>query len=131
MPRRLVRSGLLAVLAIAIGVAVVKLRPRPAEVDVTMVDDRFMPARLTFKQGVLSRLRLTNRGKHTHEFTAPTFFATAEIDNPGVLNREHTEIVVGPGESKDLLLTARRPGTYDLRCSDHDWDGMIGGIVVE
>jgi plastocyanin len=74
---------------------------------------------------------MENHGKETHEVTAPTFFGTTDIDNPGVLNREHTEVVMQPGESKDLLLTAHKPGTYDLRCSDHDWNGMVGGITVE
>jgi plastocyanin len=36
-----------------------------------------------------------------------------------------------PGETKDVFLTAHRPGTYDLRCADHDWDGMVGGITVK
>jgi plastocyanin len=74
---------------------------------------------------------MENHGKETHEVTAPTFFGTTEIDNPEVLNREHTEVVMQPGDVKDLLLTPHKPGTYDLRCSDHDWNGMIGGITVE
>jgi plastocyanin len=27
-------------------------------------------------------------------------------------------------------VTPGPPGTYDLRCADHDWDGMTGGITV-
>jgi len=38
---------------------------------------------------------------------------------------------VQPGESKDLFFTPHRPGTYDLRCADHDWNGMVGGITVK
>ncbi len=105
--------------------------PAPDAVNVVMVDDKFDPAHLTFTHGMRTRLHLENHGKDTHEFTAPTFFATAKIDNPELLNREHTEIVVQPGESKDLFLTPGKAGTYDLRCSDHDWDGMVGGITVE
>ena len=33
-------------------------------------------------------------------------------------------------KTKDLFLTPGAPETYDLRCSDHDWDGMVGGITV-
>ena len=36
-----------------------------------------------------------------------------------------------PGETKDIFLTAHRAGTYDLRCADHDWDGMVGGVTVD
>jgi uncharacterized cupredoxin-like copper-binding protein len=103
----------------------------PQTVNVTMTEYKFMPDHLTFEHDVHYRLHLENHGKETHEFTAPTFFGTAAIDNPNLLNRERTEVVMQPGESKDLLFTAHRPGTYDVRCSDHDWAGMVGGITVK
>jgi len=105
--------------------------PGPVTINLIMVDYRFIPEKLSFQRDVHYRLHMENRGKETHELTAPTFFAMAEIDNPDVLDRDHTEIVMQPGDTKDLLFTARRPGTYDLRCSDHDWAGMTGGITVE
>ena len=104
--------------------------PAPVRMDVTMVDYRFSPDRLIFEHGVHYQLHLENRGKETHEFTAPMFFAAAKLNNPDTLNRERTEVVVQPGESKDVFLTPGAPGAYDLRCGDHDWDGMIGGITV-
>jgi uncharacterized cupredoxin-like copper-binding protein len=105
--------------------------PEPVTVNVVMIDYRFQPDHLTFQHGVHYRLHLENHGKETHEFTAPTFFAAAKIDNPDVLNREHSEIVMQPGDAKDLFLTPGPPGTYDLRCADHDWNGMTGGITVQ
>jgi uncharacterized cupredoxin-like copper-binding protein len=121
-----IKRAMLVVVGACLGGAA----PAPVEVDVTMVDYRFVPDHLSFHHGVHYRLHLVNKGKQTHELTAPLFFASAKIDNPDVLNREHTEIVMQPGDAKDLLLTPGPPGTYDLRCSDHDWDGMIGGITV-
>jgi len=105
--------------------------PDMTTLGVTMIDYRFMPDHLTFQHGMHYRLHLENRGKETHEFTAPVFFATAKIDNPDVLNRERTEVVMQPGDVKDVFLTPGKPGTYDLRCSDHDWNGMVGGITVQ
>jgi uncharacterized cupredoxin-like copper-binding protein len=105
--------------------------PDPVTVNVVMIDYRFQPDHLTLQHGVHYRLHLENHGKETHEFTAPTFFAASKIDNPEVLNREHSEIVMQPGDAKDLLLTPGPPGTYDLRCADHDWNGMTGGITVQ
>ncbi len=105
--------------------------PAPVTVTVTMVDYKFEPDHLTFQHDVHYRLHLENHGKETHEFTAPLFFATAQIDNPDVLNRERTEVVMQPGDVKDLFLTPGKPGTYDLRCADHDWNGMVGGITVK
>lgn len=114
-------------LALCLGAAA----PDPVTVNVTMIDYKFVPDHLTLRHGVAYRLHLENHGKETHEFTAPTFFATAKIDNPGVLNRERSEVVMQPGDAKDVFLTPGKPGTYDLRCADHDWNGMVGGITVQ
>ena len=127
MIRNVAKFGLLAILGFALSAAAPPAEP----LNIVMIDYRFMPDHITFRHDVHYRLHLENHGKETHEFTAPTFFATAKIDNPEVLNREHTEIVMQPGDSKDLLLTPGKPGTYDLRCSDHDWNGMVGGITVQ
>jgi uncharacterized cupredoxin-like copper-binding protein len=125
--RAVVRLGLLTMLALCLGAAA----PDTVTLNVMMVDYKFVPNHLTFMHGVHYRLHLENHGKETHEFTAPVFFATAKIDNPDVLNRERTEVVMQPGDVKDIFLTPGKPGTYDLRCSDHDWNGMVGGITVE
>jgi uncharacterized cupredoxin-like copper-binding protein len=119
------------VLGILLAASLAAAQPKPVMIQVLMVDYRFDPDHLTFEHDVHYQLHLENHGKETHEFTAPTFLATATIDNPDVLNREHTEVLVDPGESKDLFLTPHRPGTYDLRCADHDWNGMVGGITVK
>jgi uncharacterized cupredoxin-like copper-binding protein len=105
--------------------------PPSTTVSVVLADYSFTPDHLTLQRGMPYRLHLENHGKETHEFTAPVFFASAHIDNPDVLTRERTEIVMQPGDVKDVFLTAPVPGTYDLRCSDHDWAGMVGGITVE
>ena len=123
------RAG--CVFGILLAASLAAAEPNPVMISVVMVDYRFEPDHLTFEHDVHYQLHLENHGKETHEFTAPTFLATATIDNPDVLNREHTEVLVDPGESKDLFLTPHRPGTYDLRCADHDWNGMVGGITVK
>jgi uncharacterized cupredoxin-like copper-binding protein len=98
--------------------------------NVTMVEYAFKPADLTFKQGVAYRLHLDNKGKETHEFTAPDFFKTIEMRDTKPLNADRTEIVVQPGQKKDLYFVAKQAGSYDLRCSDHDWAGMVGHITI-
>jgi uncharacterized cupredoxin-like copper-binding protein len=132
MLRNFITAGLLTFLGLFfIGAPASQSEPRTVTLDLFMIDYKFIPNHLTFERDVHYRLHMENHGKETHEVTAPTFFGTTEIDNPEVLNRERTEVVMQPGESKDLLLTAHKPGTYDLRCSDHDWNGMVGGITVE
>ena len=129
MARKLATSCLLVVAAL-LAVAAAS-HSEPQTVNLTMIDYRFIPDHLIFEHDVHFRLHLENHGKETHELTAPTFFATADIDNPEALNHERTEIVMQPAETKDIFLTAHRPGTYDLLCADHDWAGMVGGITVE
>src|SRR5437870_11808293 len=128
-------------LAIALWMGIAAAQPAPpappaqwaqAElVTVQLIDDRFVPDKLAFKSGVLYRLRLENDGKEMHEFTAPEFFKTIEVKNPQVLEQGLPEVLLHPGEKKDLYLIARQPGRYPLICADHDWDGMVGEIAVQ
>jgi plastocyanin len=131
MVRKFATACLLTLVGLFASAAGSRSAPQPVTLDLTMVDYRFIPDHLTFEHDVHYRLHLENHGKETHELTAPTFFASTDIDNPDALNRDRTEILMQPGETKDVFLTAHRPGTYDLRCADHDWDGMVGGITVK
>jgi uncharacterized cupredoxin-like copper-binding protein len=100
-------------------------------VTVATVEYRFLPEHLVFRRGVAYRLHVVNRGKELHELTAPDFFKAVELRSLGALNREQSELVVQPGEQKDLYFVAKRPGHYDMRCADHDWAGMTGDITVK
>ena len=100
------------------------------KVRVVTVEYAFKPAQLTFQQGVAYRLRVDNKGKETHEFTAPDFFKAIELRDAKPLNADRTEIVVQPGQHKDLYFVAKQAGSYKLICSDHDWAGMVGGITI-
>jgi uncharacterized cupredoxin-like copper-binding protein len=100
-------------------------------VSVVMVDNRFVPDRLTFKHGVPYQLHLENHDKDLHEFTAPEFFADAIVRDPTVLANEGKEVVVQPGWQLVFYLMPVSAGTFRLYCADHDWDGMVAEIVVE
>ena len=100
-------------------------------VTVVASDYHFSPDRLVFKRGTAYRLHIENRGKEMHEFTAPDFFKAAEIADPAVLNPDRTEIVLQPGEAKDLYFVPQQAGRFPLICADHDWTGMVGEITVE
>ena len=96
-----------------------------------MVDDQFVPDHLSFRHGAPYRLHLENRGKDLHEFTAPEFLADALVRDPDALANAGQEVVVQPGQVVDVYLVPMRAGTFRLTCADHDWDGMVGEIVVE
>ena len=98
---------------------------------VLMVENRFIPDKLTFRHGVPYRLRLENHGTDMHEFTAPEFLAAAIVRRPRLLANGGQDIVVQPGRSVDVDLLPLRPGSYRLICADHDWADMTGQITVE
>lgn len=102
----------------------------PTPLTVVMVDNRFEPDHVTFHPGVTYALHLVNRGTDMHEFTAPDFLKSATLRNPHQLANGGTDIVVQPGKSITVLLIPRKKGQFDLRCADHDWDGMVGSITV-
>ena len=95
-----------------------------------MTEYRFTPDHLAFRQGVAYRLVMENRGKELHEFTAPAFLASITLANPDVLATGGKEVVVRPGERKELRFVPLRPGRYPMACADHDWAGMVGEIVI-
>ena len=100
-------------------------------VALTTVEYAFEPSHLIFRRGTVYRLHVENHGRELHELTAPNFFKSIELRNPGALNSEHTEIVLQPNEQKDLYFVTLRSGHYDMWCADHDWAGMTGDITVE
>lgn len=103
----------------------------PEKMTVVMVDNRFEPDHLVFRAGKTYDLLLENHGKEMHEFTAPVFLKAATIKDKHLLANGGTDIVVQAGKSVHILLIAPPKGPYDLTCADHDWDGMIGSIVVD
>jgi uncharacterized cupredoxin-like copper-binding protein len=104
---------------------------RAQPVNVEMIDNKFVPDHLTFQHGMPYRLHLENHGKNLHELTAPEFLANATVRDPDALANGGKDIVVQPRATADIFLEPRNAGTYPLACADHDWDGMVGEIVVK
>jgi uncharacterized cupredoxin-like copper-binding protein len=128
---RILQLAFLAVLAtVPFGNAGATDWTQAQKVAVVTTEYKFTPSSLSFHQGVAYRLRIDNKGKETHEFTAPDFFKAIEMRDTKPLNPDKTEIVVQPGQHKNLYFVATQPGKYDLRCSDHDWAGMVGDITI-
>ena len=92
---------------------------------------KFQPKHLKLKSGTAYRLHIENTGSETHEFNAAKLFRHSDIGDMAALNTDHTEVVVQPGQAKDLLLQPKKAGKYKLVCPDHDWAGMVGDITVE
>jgi plastocyanin len=99
-------------------------------VTVVMVDNRFQPDHVTFHAGRPTVLRLINKGKEMHEFTAPDFLHAASVADPRALANGGGDIVVQPKQIVSVRLVPGKAGQYGLICADHDWDGMVGSISV-
>ena len=125
---RLLAAGLLAVLPAGSAGAADWSKAR--EVVVVTTEYKFTPHSLRFRQGIAYRLHIANKGRETHEFTAPEFFKAVAARDMKPLNADHTEIVIQPGERKDFYFVAGTPGAFKLTCSDHDWAGMTGDIAI-
>ncbi|HVY16692.1 MAG TPA: cupredoxin domain-containing protein [Rhodopila sp.] len=105
--------------------------PKPETVTVVMVDNRFEPDHVIFHAGRPTELRLENRGKDMHEFTAPDFLHASKIQDRKRLSNGGGDIVVQPGQTVTVRLVPGHAGNYKLICADHDWDGMVGSITVQ
>jgi len=120
-----------ALTALLLSAAMLADLSNAAVVRLVTVDYRFEPSELVFRVGTAYRLHVENHGTNMHELTAPAFFEAVELKNPEVLNSQRTELVLQPGEQKDVYFIAKRAGRYPFICADHDWAGMTGVMVVE
>ena len=99
------------------------------EVRLTSFD--FTPAEIRLAAGQPVVLRLTNPGSGGHNFSAPQFFAAAQV--AGGQNAIHNGTIEVPShQTVSVRLTPQR-GNYRLRCTHtlHTTFGMRGRIIVE
>jgi uncharacterized cupredoxin-like copper-binding protein len=124
--------GLVALCYVSSAVSAAELDwSKAQQLTVVAKNYKFAPKHLKLKSGTPYRIHIENKGSETHEFNAAQLFKDAQLGNPEVLNADRTEIVLQPGQKKDLLLLPTKPGKYPLLCPDHDWAGMTGDIAVE
>jgi len=123
--------GITAFTALVLGAALLAESPTAQLVPIVTADYRFEPSEISLRVGTRYRLHVESRGKDTHELTAPAFFEAVELKNPDVLNAERTELLLQPGEQKDVNVIPRRAGRFPFVCADHDWAGMTGVMVVK
>jgi uncharacterized cupredoxin-like copper-binding protein len=97
--------------------------------EIVLTDFDFTPARIELEAGKPYILHLVNRGSGSHNFDAPTFFASARSREPVPA----TGVEVAKGEAREVALVPDAAGTYPLECSHllhADIFGMTGEIVV-
>ena len=100
---------------------------------VTLTDYAFTPGAIDLKAGTTYQLHFVNSGSKDHNFSAPEFFATAQVaaDDQAKLSKGIVEL--GSGKSVDITVTPGQAGTYPVECTHfmHKMMGMHGNIVVQ
>lgn len=110
--------------------AVAQPAPRPVEVQLSSF--AFTPAAISLRAGEPIVLRLSNNGRGGHNFSAPEFFAAAQIAPGQNVTMRNGAIEVPSHQTVALRLTPAR-GSYRLRCTHtlHSSFGMRGSINVQ
>ena len=101
-------------------------------VAVQLSNFKFAPSTIVLDHGRPYVLRLANVSGGGHDFTAPTFFAAANVAPGDRRYIAEGEVEVPPGQTRDIHLTAPAAGRYKLKCSHsfHKMFGMSGTILV-
>lgn len=106
-------------------------------VTLTMTEHAFSPLRITFREGLPSRLVLRNAGSEPHYFVAEEFFrtvATRKIQgSDGEVKAPYlTAVEVYPRKTLEWFLVPLKTGTFDVVCTipGHAEQGMKGKIEV-
>ena len=118
--------------------------PRPSEVDwthaqhydVMLSEFHFAPSRIILQRGQPYALRLENKGRFRHTFTAPEFFRSVAFRGAGdatETERSEGSFSLAAGDVKEIDVLPLQAGTYPLECTKplHGLFGMTGDIVVQ
>jgi plastocyanin len=101
-------------------------------IEVKMTNFDFTPSAIHLRAGHPVVLHLVNASSGGHDFTAPGFFAAAQMrpQDRGTLDEGSVE--VRSHQSVDVALVPKA-GRYPLKCSHafHKTFGMSGTIVVD
>lgn len=103
--------------------------------DIILGEFHFAPSRIVLRHGEPYALRLENRGRFRHTFTAPEFFRAVAF-GPGAANeaqRAAGSFSLAAGEVEEIEFVPLQAGTYPLECTKplHGLFGMTGDIVVQ
>ncbi|GLB61844.1 cupredoxin domain-containing protein [Cytobacillus sp. NCCP-133] len=122
-------TGLAVVLAMVMSVATLgslgvmaesDIAAQPVEtaksIEVELNDDYFNPKVITIPSGTATTLILKNKGKKEHTFTVEKLGIDAEVQ---------------PGKEKNITVTPKQPGIYELICRYHFQEGMVGQVIVK
>jgi uncharacterized cupredoxin-like copper-binding protein len=104
----------------------------PAHVSIVLANFSFTPSAIQLVAGKPVTLHFDNQGSGGHDFTAPVFFAAAQMDGATRARLGKKGVVsLEKGSTADITLTPKA-GSYKAKCSHflHAGFGMTGTITV-
>ncbi len=104
---------------------------RAETVEVVLANFKFAPAELHLTPGRPYLLKFTNSAGGGHDFTAPDFFAAAQIYPDDAARISDGQVELEGGESSTIRLVPNK-GEYKIVCTHfgHSALGMTGKIIV-
>ena len=101
-------------------------------INISLSDYAFAPAALELKAGTAYHLHFTNAGSKDHDFTAPEFFAAAQVAPDDQAKIRRGKVAVDKGHEVDVTVTPAA-GNYKASCTHfmHSMMGMHGTIAVQ
>lgn len=123
----------LVVMAIPLAPVSGALAQTATPVSITLTDYAFAPSALNLKTGLAYQMHFTNGGSKDHNFSAPEFFAAAQIATEDQTKVEKGLVALASGQSIDITVTPGQPGVFPVECTHfmHKMMGMHGSIVVQ
>ncbi|PSJ18875.1 cupredoxin domain-containing protein [Nitrosomonas supralitoralis] len=105
----------------------------PAEIsrtiNITLLDNMFLPPELIVSEGEVIRFVLNNRGNNTHQFLIDYADELKKAANTKQRNKYLMRIK--PGEKEELIWQFANPGTVDFACPlKNHFKTMRGRITV-
>jgi plastocyanin len=102
-------------------------------VTITLTDYAFTPGTLELKAGSAYQLHFVNSGSKDHNFSAPEFFAAAQIAPDDQAKAAKGLVGLGAGQTVDITVTPGSAGTFAVECTHfmHKMMGMHGNIIVQ
>ena len=126
-------SGILVLIASLVTPVNAALAQAPTPIAITLSNYAFSPGTLNMQAGATYQLHFTNSGSRDHNFSAPAFFASAQIAADDQAKVQKGSVEVGSGQSVDITVTAGQAGTFPVECTHfmHKSMGMHGSIIVQ
>jgi plastocyanin len=106
-------------------------RSRVQAVTIILSDYAFTPRDILLHHGQAYQLRFVNQGSGGHNFSAPEFFAAAQISPTDAAAIPGGKVELGKGESRIVRLVPAA-GRYGVTCTHflHAGFGMTGTVTV-